>query len=57
MYWKAREWGLLGLLYLALQAIRFLVVLVLLPVLTRGGYGMNYRQIGVLAFAGLRGKR
>lgn len=43
------------LLYVALQVIRLVMVVLLLPALTKGGYGMNYRQLAVLAFAGLRG--
>lgn len=54
---QGREWGLLGLLYLLLQVIRSAVVLLLLPVLTKWGYGMNHKQLMVLAFAGLRGER
>ncbi|CAM9498813.1 unnamed protein product, partial [Ectocarpus sp. 12 AP-2014] len=50
-----REWGLLALLYLLLQLVRSVVVLLLLPVLTKWGYGMTHRQLIVLAFAGLRG--
>ena len=46
----------MALLYMALQIIRVVVILSILPVLTRGGYGMNYKQIAVLAFGGLRGK-
>lgn len=43
------------MLYVVLHVIRLLVVIVLLPVLTKGGYGMNYKQLAVLVFAGLRG--
>eukprot|EP00903_Cladosiphon_okamuranus_P022319 g20525.t1 len=50
-----REWGLLCLLYLLLQLVRSAVVVLLLPVLTKWGYGMSYKQLVVLAFAGLRG--
>lgn len=52
-----REWGLLGLLYLLLQVVRSAVILLLLPVLTKWGYGMTHKQLMVLAFAGLRGER
>lgn len=53
---QGREWGLLGLLYLLLQVVRSVVVVLLLPVLTKWGYGMTHKQLMVLAFAGLRGK-
>lgn len=39
-----------------LQLVRSVVVLLLLPVLTKWGYGMTHRQLVVLAFAGLRGE-
>ncbi|CAN0471501.1 unnamed protein product, partial [Hapterophycus canaliculatus] len=52
---QAQEWGLLLLLYVLLQIIRSTVVVLLLPVLTQWGYGMNYKQCAVLAFGGLRG--
>lgn len=45
------------MLYLLLQVVRSAVVLLLLPVLTKWGYGMTHKQLMVLAFAGLRGER
>lgn len=54
---QGREWGLLGMLYLMLQVIRSAVVVLLLPALTKWGYGMTYKELLVLAFSGLRGER
>ena len=55
---KAKDWGFLFLLYIALHIIRFLNVLMCWPVLkSKHGYGKkwDYKEMIVLVWSGLRG--
>jgi len=51
----ARDFGLLMLLYVFLHLIRAFTILCLSPILTRLGYGFNYKIGAVLTYGGLRG--
>ncbi len=52
---QASDWGYLLLLYVALVIIRGLTVLLLSPVLKISGYGLQWSEMGVLTWGGLRG--
>lgn len=43
------------LIFLNANAVRFVVILALLPLLRRLGYGMSLREALLLAFSGMRG--
>lgn len=55
VYVDGSTWGYLIVLYLGLLLVRAVVVLLSSPVLIKGGYGMEWSQLLVLIWAGLRG--
>lgn len=54
-YIQSAEWGYAVLLYLVLQVIRLLILFALLPILSRMGYGMTWKDALVAVWGGLRG--
>ncbi|EWM21970.1 salt overly sensitive 1 [Nannochloropsis gaditana] len=52
---QGRDWGYLFLLYLIVNATRFVGVFLFFPTLARGPYGINWRQAVLLSWGGLRG--
>ena len=52
------SWGALGvliLIYIALNLIRFAMIMLLYPVMKRLGYGLTKRESAILTWGGLRG--
>lgn len=52
------SWGALGvliLIYIALNLIRFAMIMLLYPVMKRLGYGLTRRESAILTWGGLRG--
>lgn len=52
------SWGALGvliLIYIALNFIRFAMIMLLYPVMKRLGYGLTRHESGILTWGGLRG--
>lgn len=52
------SWGALGvliLIYIALNLIRFAMIMLLYPVMKRLGYGLTRRESVILTWGGLRG--
>ncbi|KAI8999796.1 Sodium/hydrogen exchanger family-domain-containing protein [Gaertneriomyces semiglobifer] len=47
--------GVLIGLYVALTLIRFLAIMMFYPILTRIGYGLDFKDVGLLVYGGLRG--
>ncbi|CAM9911883.1 unnamed protein product, partial [Chrysoparadoxa australica] len=52
---RGQEWLFLLMLYVGIQLVRAVNVIVCSPFLIMGGYGMDWKSLAVLAFAGLRG--
>lgn len=52
---SAADWGWAVVLWLFLLLIRTFVTLLFAPLLRRGDYGMSWRDLVVLSWAGLRG--
>lgn len=51
-------WSMIGgivVMFVGLNVIRYLMVLVLMPVLRKSGYGLSWREFVVLGWSGLRG--
>lgn len=49
------EWWVLFVLYAVLQLSRLLMVILFYPILSRMGYGMNWKNATILVWSGLRG--
>ena len=49
------HFGILLLLYVALNLFRYLMIMLLYPLMKRLGYGLNRRETVILAWGGLRG--
>lgn len=52
---NGKHFGILAALYVALHIIRFVAIMALYPILTRIGYGLDMRDVGLLVYGGLRG--
>ena len=50
-----KDWGYLFVLYICIQAIRFLLNIIFYPLLSRIGLGLNWQEAFFLSYAGLRG--
>ncbi len=51
-------WAMIGgivVMFIGLNVIRYIMVLVLMPILRRSGYGLNWREFVILGWGGLRG--
>jgi len=51
-------WEMIGgivLMFIGLNVIRYFMVLVLMPILRRSGYGLSWREYIILGWSGLRG--
>lgn len=52
---KSKDYGLLIALYFILHVIRFLMLFLTWPLLKKLGYGLSFKQLVLLSYAGLRG--
>lgn len=50
-----KDFGKLILMFFILHVVRFLVILIHYPILRYFGYGINWKEIVVLTFAGIKG--
>ncbi len=51
-------WGMIGgivLVYIGLNVIRYIMVLILMPILRSNGYGLSWPEFVILGWGGLRG--
>jgi len=51
-------WQMIGgiiLMFIGLNVIRYIMVLVLMPIMRRSGYGLSWREYAILGWSGLRG--
>lgn len=55
MYVCVQDWGYMVLLYLMVNLSRALATVIFYPSLSRGAYGIDWKQGIVLSWAGLRG--
>lgn len=52
---QAVDWASLLVLYIWINVVRFIMIFLFYPILTRSGYGFSVREALLLAFGGLRG--